>query len=67
MCARVLDGMMSHMGMHFLEPHVEMVPITKVRPRSENIKTMKEGTMLHTSGESDIAKLLRMTVLNKEE
>jgi hypothetical protein len=30
----------------FLEPHVEMVPVSKVRPKSENIKTMKEGTMM---------------------
>jgi hypothetical protein len=67
LCAKVLDSIMSHMGMHFLEPHVEMVPITKVRPKSENIKTIKEGTMLHNSGESDIARVLRMSMLNKDK
>lgn len=67
MCARVLDGIMSKMGMHFLEPHVEMVPITKVRIKSENIKTMKEGTMMHNSADSDIARVMRMSMLNNDK
>jgi hypothetical protein len=58
---------MSKMGMHFLEPHVEMVAITKVRLKSENIKTMKEGTMMHNSADSDIARVMRMSMLNNDK
>lgn len=69
MCARVLDSIMSKMGMHFLEPHVEMVNVWKARPLSKNeaiCRVLKDGTKVNVSEDSDIVRVQRNAKLNEK-